>query len=92
MNEYYELEEWLSDRPQVVKDMARKYPPWNEYRIKSTGQTAILYSYSENGTVTVDITSATFENAFGAQRRVFGIDVFDLEILDSPPDKQKKRQ
>lgn len=76
-----EFEEWLATRPKVIQEMGRQYPPDKEYRIKSTEQTCVLHSYSENRTVTVDITSPTFENVFGAQRRVFGIEVDDLEPL-----------
>ncbi len=64
---------WIWTRPKVIREMAYKYPPWVEYKIKSTGQTAILYSYSEDGTVTVDI--------FSEQLRVFGIDIDDLEPI-----------
>ena len=66
------FEVWLEGRPEVIKDMAHKYPPWKRYRIKSTGQECVLYSYSEAGTVTVDAEGLVFDH------RVFGIPVSDL--------------
>lgn len=74
-----DFEEWLSTRPKVIREMGRKCPPDREYKIKSTGQTAVLHSYNEDGTVTVNITSPTIENLFGAQRQVFGVGIDDLE-------------
>lgn len=55
-----EFEIWLSQRPQVIKDLAKKYPP-GEYVIKSGapyvvthgGARVVLYSYFENGTIGV---------------------------------------
>ena len=47
---------WLVDRPQVIKDLAHKVPPAC-YTLNDTGQHAWLYSYSEDGTVTVDTTT-----------------------------------
>ncbi len=81
MNKSDELEEWLEGRPDAIKQMARKYPPWNEYKIKSTGQTCHLVSYAEEGTVRVNITSFTLENLFGAERQVLGISIDDLELV-----------
>jgi len=78
-----EWEEWLSTRPQVIQDMADATPPWHEYLLKTTGQTVRLHSYSEDGTVTVDVISPP--NLLGDLPTVFGIDPSDLEVI-SPVD------
>ena len=74
--------EWLKTRPRVIRAMAKQCPPNLLYRMKSTGHRATLYSYSENRTVTVDI-DGTY-NALMFDRRVFGIDIDDLEECDFP--------
>lgn len=49
------LDEWLEDRPQIIKDMAHATPP-GCYTFNDTGQHGVLYSYDESGTVTVNTT------------------------------------
>lgn len=54
------MKKWLSTRPVVIRKLAKKYPP-GEYMIKSgapygiscTGTKVCLYSYHENGNVSV---------------------------------------
>jgi hypothetical protein len=46
---------WLSTRPEIIRELFAKCPPWNCYRSKEMG-TAAHYSiaaYDENGTVRV---------------------------------------
>lgn len=68
------LDEWLADRPQVIRDLAYAYPP-SCYTITATGQHAVLYSYDEDGTVTVDTT--VLAGLLPVQ--VFGVDPAGLE-------------
>ncbi len=80
-----EFNEWLNGRPEVIKEMAAKLKPWNRYRLKQTGQHCTLYSYSEDGTVTINVNGHDSE-ALDAinnmtQVRVFGINPDDLELL-----------
>jgi len=78
---YFRL--WLLTRPRSVRRLVRKLPPWYTYMVKPTGQMAQIYSYSEDGTVTVDI----FENnrqpftsgIWAGGYRVFGYGPDDLE-------------
>lgn len=78
--------EWVASRPPIVKAVCEKLPPDRLYRMKSTGSRVTLYSYSEDGTVTVDITGQY--NAHMMDRQVFGIDPNDLEECDLPgPDE-----
>ena len=48
------LENWLADRPQIIKDLARSHPPYGEYRlVNGDDDLYVIYSYHENGTMTV---------------------------------------
>lgn len=78
--------EWLAERPQVIKDLVARVPPDRLYRLASTGHRVFLYSYSENGTVTVAVTGQF--NLVAFERRVFGIRPEELEECDLPgPDE-----
>lgn len=44
MKKQEELEKWLKGRPQVVEDIARKYPPWETYVHKGHPDTATDFS------------------------------------------------
>lgn len=71
-------EEWVASRPPMIQEMCRKYPPDRLYRMKSTGRLVTMYSYSEDGTVTVNVSSNHNEGLF-FDRSVFGVDPADLE-------------
>ena len=74
--------EWVATRPDVVRKIGERLEPWQLYRLKTTGQRVTLYSISEDGTVTVDITGEY--NAILFDRQVFGINPDDLEPCDLP--------
>ena len=80
-----EFDEWLRDRPAVIKELAEKLPPWNRYQLKTTGQHCHLYSYSEDGTVTITVDGHDSEilDAMNSAMpiNVFGISSDDLEVL-----------
>lgn len=65
---------WLQDRPDVIKELAEKLPPWFDYKIKATDKVCRLVSYSEDGTVTVWTL-----DMFGIPYNVFGYTPEDLE-------------
>lgn len=73
---------WVAARPECIQTMCRKLPPDRLYKMKSTGHRVTLHSYSEDGTVTVDITGQY--NCIVMDRQVFGIDADDLEECDLP--------
>jgi len=75
-------ERWVASRPPVVQQLARQFPPNQLYRLKTTGHRVTPYSYSEEGTLTVDITGQFNRVLFG--RRVFGIRPEDLEECELP--------
>ena len=45
--------EWVESRPPVVRDIAKRFNPWTIYRLKSSGHRVYIYSFSEDGTLTV---------------------------------------
>src|SRR5687767_7352121 len=73
---------WYDERPQVIKDLIRELDMWTLYRLKETGHRCTIYSYNEDGTVSVAITGQFNLINFG--RRVFGIKPEDLEECDLP--------
>lgn len=79
------LDEWLKGRPKIIKDLANKLNPFLRYRIKSTGQHCDIYSYSEDGTVTVAVNGYDKEilNIMNQsiQVNVFGLSPDDIEEL-----------
>lgn len=73
---------WVATRPECVQVLCERLPPDRLYRLKPTGQRVTLHSYSENGTVTVDISGEY--NLITFDRQVFGINPDDLEECDVP--------
>jgi hypothetical protein len=81
-----EWNKWVSSRPQVIKDLCNRFPPYNLYRLKNSGHRVTLYSYSEDGTMTVNVSGEY--NVVMFDRQVFGINPEDLEECDLPtPDE-----
>lgn len=77
--------EWIKSRPPVIQAMCEKLWPNRLYRLKTTNQRVTLYSYSENGTVTVNITGEY--NLTDFDTHVFGINPEDLEECDLPTEE-----
>lgn len=84
-----EWERWLATRPPHVAVVARRLPPWQRYRLKSTGQCAAVLSYSEGGTVVAQCwrddppTRVAWFAEHWAQitsRTVFGLDPDDFVV------------
>ncbi len=80
-------ERWVCSRPPRVRQMLRSHPPDRLYRMSSTGHRVTIYSYCEDGTVTVDVTGEYNRVAFN--RRVFSIDPADLTECDLPAPDEK---
>ena len=72
-------EEWVAGRPEPVQVLCRRFPPFRQYWLDPPGQVVRVYSYSEDGTLTVDVLDVLFP------RRVFGIAPEDLHELDDAP-------
>lgn len=75
-------DEWVESRPPVVQDLCRRYPPDRLYRIKDSGHRCTLVSYSEDGTMKVNVTGQF--NFVTFDRQVFGIKPENLEECDLP--------
>jgi hypothetical protein len=74
--------EWVDSRPDVIKNICKKYPPDRLYLLKTTNRRVTIHSYSENGTVTVDVSGDY--NIVTFARRVFGVNPEDLQECDLP--------
>lgn len=86
------LEAWLVGKPAVIGEVARRYPPWKWWTLRTDdenvqyGTRYFVYSYAEDGTVQIvrhDVASGR------AMYRVFGINPSDLNEADSPDDARK---
>jgi hypothetical protein len=75
------FEAWLQTRPAVIQEMARTVRPNRLYRIES-GHRAYVYSYCENGTLTMVVDGRFNRVLFG--RRVFGIPASEPVECDLP--------
>jgi hypothetical protein len=72
---------WVEERPPIVKALCLRLRPDTLYRLKTTGQRGIIYSVSEDGTVTMDFPAEFNPLSFiGVQ--VFGLDPGDIEECD----------
>lgn len=78
--------EWVATRPEIVQATCRKLPPDRLYSLQPNGHRVTLYSYSEDGTVTVNVNGEC--NAIMFDRRVFGINPDDLTECDIPGDDE----
>ena len=71
------FKQWANMRPATVRCIIRTIKPWHIYRIKDTGQIGTIYSYCENGTITVRTSDLTGLVPF----KVFGLKPSDLERI-----------
>jgi hypothetical protein len=74
--------EWVATRPPVVQDLCNRFSPDRLYIKKSTGQRVTLHSFSEEGTLTVDVLGSYNQVIF--EMRVFGVHPDDLEECELP--------
>ena len=82
-----EWNEWLAGRPECIRQLVAKYPPELLYRDKSTGKRVCIYSYNEDGTVSVIVSSEY--NLVPMTRIVFEVDPAGLEECDFPGPDEK---
>ena len=78
--------DWVSSRPPVVRDLCIGYPPDRLYSMSPNGERVTLVSYSENGTVTVDVSAQW--NLVVFERQVFGVDPANLKECDLPAEDE----
>jgi len=75
-------DEWVKTRPPEIQELCKKLPPDRLYKMKDSGHRVTLHSYSEDGTVTVNVTGEY--NALTFERQVFGVNPDDLQECDLP--------
>ena len=77
---------WYQTRPKLIQALVDQFPPVSSVRIKSTGQMAYVYAYSEDGTLSLVIDPKAAENkniscAMSVIYTVFGYAPETLELL-----------
>lgn len=76
-----ELEEWIKDRPQIIKDLYTRYPSYKLYQLDSDGcskclkRKVTIHSYNIDGTITVNVP------------RAFNISLTDVSVPNIPPEQ-----
>jgi len=78
-------------RPKKIQELIEKVPPTHEYQITETGHVCSIYSYAEDGTLTVvrevnemdKLTGKIADNI--THINVFGLKPEDLTKLDNKP-------
>ncbi len=79
-----EWKQWVSERPDDIREVAERFDPWSLYRLKSSGHRVTLYSISEGSPVTVTVNVLKEFNEIMFERQVFGINPDDLEPCELP--------
>jgi hypothetical protein len=82
-----EWDAWIQSRPPIIQEMVTKTPPGRLYRYRSTGQRGMIYSYTEDGCVTV-IFPQEYNPWQNENRQVHGIDPQFLQECDFPTAEQ----
>jgi len=65
-----ELEKWLDGRPEIIKQMATKYPPGSHLTVD--GKTAWVVSFDEAGSIGLSFINP-FQNYDEAMNNIFKI-------------------
>lgn len=82
--------EFMNGLPDFVREVVEKFPPWNLYRHKITGQRVMLMSYGETADRRVLLTVCvhTMFNPTPIGYNVFGVPPDSLEECDVPTEEQ----
>lgn len=77
---------WVAERPENVRVVAEKFPPWELFRLKTTDQRVVVGGFDEHddGSVTLQVAVSSRFNFVVFERMVFGINPDDLEPCDLP--------
>lgn len=75
---------WIAERPDKVREVAKRFEPWSLYRMKSTGHRVTIASFAESDPVTLTVNVTGEFNAVAFERSVFGISPDDLEPCELP--------
>lgn len=85
-----EWNDWVQSRPERVRSVAVKLPPWKLYRIRQSGHRVTIQAFDEqtDGKVTCRVLVGGEFNLVAFERQVFGVDPDDLEECELPtPDE-----
>jgi len=74
--------DWVKTRPKVIQKLCERFPPDKLYQILGHGHRATIYSYEEDGTMTVNVTGEY--NLVVCDRQVFGVKPSDIKECDLP--------
>ena len=78
-------EVWLAERPEAVREVARRLPPYKLFKMKSAGLYVTIDSYDEelSGKVSLKVyVNHRFNDFLLFERCVFGVDPEDLAEAD----------
>ena len=73
-------DEWATSRPDIVRKMCEKLPPWHYYFMPKTGQIVTVEGYSEDGTIRVGVVGDRISIPAILQLQVFGVSPNDLIV------------
>src|SRR5690242_8492171 len=76
-------QEWIATRPAEIQELAKQFPPYKLFLLKTTKHRCFVVSYAEDGTLRVQIDGRF--NLITFSRQVFGINPKDLIECDLPP-------
>lgn len=83
--------EWFKERPKVIKDLIRKVPSDTVYFMESSKHFCRIYSYHEDGTLTVVVLHVDNPGHLAFERRVFGINPNELTRMKILKDEEGKQ-
>jgi hypothetical protein len=77
----------VESSPPNVRAVARRFFPWQLYRLKDSGHIVTIDSFCEapDGSVTLNVDVTGQYNKVWFDRQVFGVKPEDLESCDPPP-------
>ena len=73
---------WVRLRPPVIQDLCSRFPANRLYRLKESAHYVTIYSYEEDGTMTVTVSGD--RNFVIFERHVFGVAPDEIEECDLP--------
>lgn len=82
-----EVQAWLATRPAVIQAMAKRVRPGYLYRHAETGRLVWVYSYEEDGTLTI-VVEKQYNSDVLFERRVFGVRPEHLVECDLPMERE----
>ena len=87
MDDHPEYEKWAASCPKVIQEMIKHHPVNLLYRLTTSNHRCTIHSYSENGTITVDITGQYNKVVFS--RTVWGVNPSHLVECDLPTEGEE---